>query len=300
MEAAAKSQGSSGLTGAMDLSQMVESLAVLGTGSQDSKRCCGALYDSGAVRMLLGDTLHPGGLRLTNRLGKLVDIKRGDLVLDVACGRGTSAMAVARSFHCRMVGLDLGASVGEARGSSQRSGLDSGVAFLRGDAEAMPLAGGSFDAALCECSMSLFPDKESGVAEMARLLKPGGRLGVSDVTVAPSTLPEELMGTLGRILCVAEAPSVEGYRRLLGSHGLSIVHEEDASHTLAGLLAEVEGKLAGFRMLLSLGGDGGSISALISLAFPILQRVRGLVDAGNLGYRLFVAEKVDSLVTRPA
>ena len=58
--------------------------------------------------MLLGDTLHPGGLGLTHRLGKLAGIEPDDMVLDLACGRGTSALALARSFYCRVIGADLG------------------------------------------------------------------------------------------------------------------------------------------------------------------------------------------------
>ena len=73
----------------------------------DRKSCCSALYEMEPVRLLLGDTLHPGGLALTHRLGKLMEIQRDNLVLDLACGRGASSVAVARSFHCRVVGVDL-------------------------------------------------------------------------------------------------------------------------------------------------------------------------------------------------
>ena len=162
-------------------------LAGLGEAADDAlgrKACCASLYDSAPVRLLLGDTLHPGGLALTHRLGKLVDIQPDQLVLDVACGRGASAVAVARSFHCRVVGVDLGGeSIAAASRLAAEGNMDGRVSFLQGDGETLPLSPGSFDAALCECSMSLFPDKAQGCAEIARLLRPGGRLGISDVTV---------------------------------------------------------------------------------------------------------------------
>lgn len=132
-------------------------------GPIERKGCCAALYDTQAVRMLLGDSLHPGGLALTNRLSKLVDIKADDMVLDLACGSGASAIAIARAFHCRVVGVDLGAqSIAEAASTARNSRDGKRVGFLRGDGEQLPLVGESFDAVVSECSMSLFPDKKTG------------------------------------------------------------------------------------------------------------------------------------------
>ena len=136
----------------------------------DQKSCCAALYQLEPVRLLLGDTLHPGGLALTHRLGKLAGLKRDERVLDLACGRGASALAVARSFHCQVVGLDLGREgLVESMPLGKESVADGRVSFLLGDAEMLPFPPGSFDAVLCECSLSLFPDKAQGVGEVARL-----------------------------------------------------------------------------------------------------------------------------------
>ena len=283
----------------LSLPQIIDSQGWLGSLPDQSesvaeKSCCAALYQLGPVRTLLGDTLHPGGLAMTHRLGKLVNIKRDDRVLDVACGWGTSALAVARSFHCRVVGVDLGREgIAEAARLAIDSTLDGRVSFLCGDGEYLPFSADSFDAVLCECSMSLFPDKKLGVAEMARLLRSGGRLGVSDVTVEPGCLPDELKGTLGQMLCIAEAPSVEGYRELLSGDGLTLVHEQDASDSILKLLSDIEGKIAAFRLLLSLqpppNGDG--VPGIVSQALRIVEKVKALVKDGNVGYWLFVAEK---------
>ena len=273
----------------------------------DRKSCCSSLYSSQVARLLLGDTLHPGGLALTHRLGKLADIQRDDLVLDAACGPGAGALAVSRSFHCRVVGVDLSSALAEANHRVKEAERDGQVSFLRGDAEMMPLAGESFDAALCECSMSLFPDKRQGVAEIARLLRSacpeqgqrGGRLGVSDVTVEAGCLPDELKGTLGQVLCLADALSVEGYRALFDADGLTLIHQQDASEAILKLLGEIEGKLAAFRLLLSLPGPASSspkgqsnvVDELISQALPVVEKVKGLVKEGGISYWLFVAEK---------
>ena len=258
----------------------------------DRKSCCALLYELEPVRLLLGDTLHPGGLALTHRLGVLAGIQTEDLVLDVACGHGTSALAVARSFHCRVVGVDLGLRGIREAAIAARDGTVSGsAAFMAGDAESLPFQGGSFDVALCECSMSLFPQKARGVAEMARLLRPGGRLAVSDVTVEPGCLPDELTGTLGQLLCMADAPSVQGYRDLLDGGGLALVEEQDTSDSLMTLIQEIEGKIAAFRFLSSLQQGPEGAPDLISTALAVAERAKALVEEGGVGYRLFVAEK---------
>ena len=265
------------------------------SGPQDRKSCCALLYESEPVRLLFGDTLHPGGLALTHRLGKLADIKEGHLVMDVACGRGASSVAVARSFHCRVVGVDLSEDgLADATRRAREDGLNGQVSFIRGDGEGLPLAGGSFDAALCECSMSLFPDKRQGVAEIARLLRSGGRLGVSDVTVESGCLPDELNGAVGQMLCLADAPSVDGYLELLSGDGLTLLHRQDASDSITKLLADIEGKLGAFRMFQALGGGAPANPDLISQALDIIEQVRELVKEGGIGYWLFVSEKTGS------
>ena len=262
--------------------------------SLDRKNCCAALYQLEPVRLLLGETLHPGGLALTHRLGKLLDIKADDLVLDVACGRGASALAVARSFHCRVLGVDLGReAIADASRLTKERRMDARVSFLCGDGENVPLGTESLDIALCECSMSLFPDKGQGVSEMARVLRSGGRLGVSDVTVEPGCLPDELKGTLGRMLCLADAPPVQGYRDIMRDGGLTLTHQEDASQSILKLLADIEGKLAAFGLLGALSADSGSISDLISQSTQLIEKLKVLVAGGALGYWLFVAEKGD-------
>ena len=69
-----------------DIAGLAESLGVQGLplDLEDRKSCCSALYELEPVRMLLGDTLHPGGLGLTHRLGKLAGIEPDDMVLDLA------------------------------------------------------------------------------------------------------------------------------------------------------------------------------------------------------------------------
>ncbi|MCH7622052.1 MAG: methyltransferase domain-containing protein [Chloroflexi bacterium] len=255
-----------------------------------AKACCADLYQSDLARLILGETLHPGGLALTNRLGRLMGIQRDDWVVDLASGRGVSAMAVSRAFHCRVAGVEFSrAATAGAAAASRAAPVASQACFLQGDAENPPLASSRFDAVLCECSMSIFPDKSRAVQEMRRLLRPGGRLGLSDVTVEPGCLPEELEGNLGQVLCLSGALSVNGYRQLLQNGGLELQHQEDASVEILKLLEDLESKLA----MVKAWGSGFSagipqIEAMQS-APELLRRLKSLVQDGKLGYWLFVA-----------
>ena len=263
-----------------------------------AKACCADLYQSPWARQILGDPLHPGGLALTNRLGRLMDIAENDWVADLASARGTSAMAISRAFHCRVVGVEFGAGpVAEAHAiaaAQSENNANSRGYFLRGDAESTPLATGRFDGVICECSMSLFADKPAAVADAARALRPGGRLGLSDFTVTPGTLPAELQGSVGQILCLAQALDVNGYAKLMETAGLKLTHQEDASEHVLKILDGVDAKLAALPILQQISGGafgGPDDNEMIRQAPRLVARIRELVAAGELGYWLFVGEK---------
>ncbi|MGC8474701.1 MAG: SAM-dependent methyltransferase, partial [Candidatus Dormibacteria bacterium] len=70
------------------------------------KSCCANLYSSEAVRLLVGESFHPGGIELTRRLADLLDLRPGDEVLDIASGPGTSAIELASSLGCSVTGVE--------------------------------------------------------------------------------------------------------------------------------------------------------------------------------------------------
>ena len=252
-----------------------------------AKICCADLYSSELARLILGDSLHPGGLRATNRLGRIMGLQPGWRALDLACGMGTSAMALSRVFRCRVTGLELGA---EAAATSRQRALEqtvpANVDFIRGDAELPPFRDSAFDAVLIECATSLFSDKAAAIAECRRLLKPGGVLGISDVTVAPGSLPPELDGMVGMMLCLTDALSSEGYRDLLEQAGFSTEEPEDLSTEVLTLLADLRARLGLGRTLA--GMDTELVFDLAAEAPGLLDRVEPLVESGQIGYWLYV------------
>ena len=257
-----------------------------------AKACCADLYQSSLARLILGDTLHPGGLSLTNRLGKLMAIPEGAWVVDLASGQGASAMAVSRVFHCNVVGIEFGdQAVAQSRAKSLEFPTAPAASFLRGDAECVPFRTGSFHGVMCECSMSLFHDKAGAVEQAARLLRPGGRFGLSDVTVEPGCLPPELDGTIGQLLCLTDALTLEGYRGLLEAAGLTLVAQEDASNEILKILDSVETKLSALSAWQGLTGQAAPDPEMLGQAPQIIVQMRELVASGKIGYWLLVAEK---------
>lgn len=156
-------------------------------------------------------------------------------------------------FRCSVLGVEFGAQA--VRHASSVAAAGGRAHFVRGDAERLPLRSGVFDAAVCECSMSLFINKAQAVAETARLLKPGGRVGLSDVTIEPGALPPELEGELAQVLCLTSALTSGGYVDLLEDGGFTVTERLDTSDEIVKILDEVESKLAAFLAFQRLGGS---------------------------------------------
>ena len=255
-----------------------------------AKICCADLYSSELARLILGDSLHPGGLRATNRLGRAMGMQPGWRVLDLACGLGTSATALSRIFRCQVTGLDLGA---DAAATSRRRALEepvpANVAFVRGDAEMPPFRSQAFDAVVIECATSLFADKSAAVAEVKRLLRPGGVIGLSDVTVEPGSLPPELDSAVGMMLCLTDALPAGGYPHLLESGGFDVVDRADLSSEILTLLTELRARIAIWNGLGPIGSLGGA--ELPDFPPDLLDRVEDLVSRGDIGYWLYTARK---------
>ncbi|HVA26903.1 MAG TPA: class I SAM-dependent methyltransferase [Candidatus Baltobacteraceae bacterium] len=207
------------------------------------KQCCAALYGSNAARFLLGESFHPGGVELTLELAGMLHLDAAATVLDVASGKGASAFAVAERFGCQVVGIDLSeANVAESNAEALRRGLSRGVRFVAGDAESLPFSAASFDALLCECAFCTFPDKHASAAEFARVLRPGGWIGMSDLTRAAVPLPE-LDGLLAWIACIADAQPLERYAQWLAEAGFNVTAAVTRDRALETMVEEVRGKL---------------------------------------------------------
>jgi SAM-dependent methyltransferase len=125
-----------------------------------------------------------------------VDLRAGERVLDVACGSGSGALAAARRC-CRVVGVDGHPELLErARRRGEAEGLE--VAFLDGDSADLPFPDGAFDVVLWACADLRVPAPEQTAAELLRVCRPGGRIGM--VVWSPGGYVGELFAAIGRQL----------------------------------------------------------------------------------------------------
>lgn len=257
------------------------------------KQCCAAVYGSDAVRMLLGDSLHPGGMELTERLGHLLNLTPRSRVLDVAAGRGTSAIFLAERFGCEIVGIDCGHdSVAAANQAAQVKCLDAKVTFQTADAEQLPFSDCVFDAIICECAFCTIPNKAAAAREFSRVLRPGGVVGLSDLS-RDGALPPELDGLLSWIACIADAQSPSDYAALLSGAALTVNVTERHNNALAEFVNQIRTRLlaaevmAGLQKLVFPGFDFEAVNAIVRFALAAIKE-------GQLGYVIITASKAAS------
>lgn len=256
------------------------------------KQCCAAAYDSDAVRTLLGGSFHPGRLKLTERLGEILDLTPRSRLLDVAAGRGASAIFLAERFGCEVVGIDYSRkNVEAANEAAGAKGLDGKVAFQWADAEALPFRDASFDAVICECAFCTFPDKPAAAREFNRVLHPSGRVGLSDLT-RDGVLALELGGLTSWIACIADAQPLSEYAALLSSAAFTVSVTERHDGALAEFVSQIRTRLLAAEVMVGLQKlalPGFDFEAAKTIARHALAAIR----QGNLGYAIIAASKME-------
>jgi arsenite methyltransferase len=251
------------------------------------KACCAAAYSSPVAAWLLGTRFHPGGRALTERLIRTLGVPPGGVVADVACGLGESSLQFART-GVRAIGIDLSAdSIAAARRAAEDSHLEGSVEFLVGDAEALPLEDAAVDGVLCECSLCTFPDKPRAAAELARVLKSGGRLALSDMIADQERLPASLRTLDAWIACLADALPPKSLVAVLAGAGLVVEIVERHDDALARLLDRVDARLRLARAALALDAD----VKLVEHGLDLVATARESLELGILGYAVVVARR---------
>jgi arsenite methyltransferase len=174
----------------------------------------------------------------------LAQLKSGETVLDLGSGGGIDVLLSARRVGPtgKAYGLDMtDEMLALANENKRKAGIEN-VEFLKGEIESIPLPDNSVDVIISNCVINLSADKDRVLGESFRVLKPGGRLAVSDVVTRGAMLPEIRQSVLAWVGCVAGALEENEYRSKLGSAGFEqieveptrIYRAEDAREFLAG------------------------------------------------------------------
>jgi arsenite methyltransferase len=258
---------------------------------QAVKSCCANAYQSEWARLLLGESFHPGGMALTAYLGAALRLEPGQLVLDVAAGQGASSIHLAQRFGCRVLGIEYSrVAVERATQAAQTAGVAHLVTFEQGDAEQLPVPAASFDVVVCECAFCTFPNKATAASEFVRVLSPGGRVGLSDLT-RKGKIPAELQGLLAWTACLADAQPLENYVRYLTDAGLTIRLVEQHDEALSDLVRAIQGKLLGTELLVKLNKITLPGEIDLERAKTMAKTAAAAIQAGQFGYAVVTATK---------
>jgi arsenite methyltransferase len=203
------------------------------------------------------------------------DLQPGEIVLDLGSGGGMDALVAARRVGAEghVFGLDMS---DEMLMLAQRNAAAAGVTnvgFLKGDLESVPLPSRSIDVIISNCVVNLVPDKARALREAYRVLRPGGRLSISDI-VTHTPVPEHLKGDLSAwAACIGGALSEDEYREHLAAAGfvdIEIVRDREyteADARAAGVLPILE--KAGVADALRLGFANTSVRARKVVTAPV-------------------------------
>jgi len=190
-----------------------------------------------------GLTKHLGNLDATDKLARLCQIDQEKFVLDVGCGSGATAAYLAKTQGCRVMGVDiLPRMIDRARELAHRKGVTSLTEFKVADAQKLPFPDQNFDVVITE-SVTAFPkDKELAVNEYARVLKPGGYVGLNESTWLKIPPPQEVLEWASQEIGAAVNPlTQEQWTGLLEKAGFKDmvveIQEIDVRDEARGILA---------------------------------------------------------------
>jgi arsenite methyltransferase len=212
----------------------------------------------------------------------LMKLNLGEVVLDLGSGGGLDVLLSARCVGPtgKVYGLDMTDEMRALANKNKRKAGAENVEFLKGEIEHIPLPDKSVDVIISNCVINLSADKDRVLQEAFRVLKPGGRLAVSDVVTRGEMQPEIRKSVLLWVGCIAGALEENEYRNKLADAGFEqveveptrIYHVADAREFLAGQGMDVDA--------LAVEVDGKFMSAFIRAVKPSSSRDKACSGPG--------------------
>jgi SAM-dependent methyltransferase len=208
--------------------------------SGKSNSCCGDSADCGCNVQLYDDRLLEGlpvdvtGLSLgCGDPVSIASLREGETVLDLGSGGGIDCFLAARQVGERgsVIGVDMTPAMLEKANASKAKMGVTNVEFRKGQIEALPVEDNSVDVVMSNCVINLSPEKPAVFCEVMRVLKPGGRVSISDIVTEGEFTPELRADTAKWAECVTGAIDVNEYiaaMRQAGFVDVQVVDKTDA------------------------------------------------------------------------
>lgn len=220
------------------------------------------IYESEAFAQMPDGSMHPGGLRLTDRAVRLAGLDAGMHVADIGCGTGVTAAFLSGKHKLNVIGLELSGALIDI-GLRNNPGLK----LIRWDCETISLEDDSLDAIMFECSLSVIGNTKSILAQCAKALKKSGVIIISDVCVNQG----DFKG--GKKMPLTSATLMQQ----LAVSGFDVIVHEDHTAALRTYMAELKEKNGNEFDACALFGGSCNIEG---------------IRPSDFGYMLMIARKI--------
>jgi len=188
--------------------------------------------------------IHPGGLKATRKLEDSLQINSNTKVLDIACGKGSTAFYLAGKYSCSVVGIDLSEElIQEAKDSCKKKGLNDKVKFQVGNAMDLPYEDNQFDVAISQGILVFVDDKIKTINEASRVIKKGGKAGWIELSwkKEPDEAFLDKVFNVLRAYCLKNARTYDGWKRVFeraNVHNLDVIKGETITSNFFEMLKE--------------------------------------------------------------
>lgn len=168
--------------------------------------------------------IHPGGFNATGKLLDALNIDKNKKVVDIACGKGTTAIYIAEKYGCDVTAIDISEElIEEARYLSSKKGVSKQIKFIVGDAMNLPFEDNEFDVAVSQAMLVLVDDKIQTIKETNRVIKRGGLAGWLELSWKKETT-KDFLDYVSNVLCsycMTKADTYDGWNSIFEKAGIT-------------------------------------------------------------------------------